>query len=592
MKKIIFLLLTLLGTFHGAVMAQEISAMSLGYCDGEVSTTKSVASSQKDIWVSGAIYVTQNELNTFDGCTIKSIRAGLASKLNIDSLVVWIRSSLDGADLATGSMSKAQLAKGWNDVELNTPYDIHTDGMDGMYIGYSFHQKSSAFGLSAITTPKPHAFYAKIGDAEWEDHSSEGTLCVEGMVYGDKLPKFNVALTELSLQPVFVVDKGTLKIAATVKNEATQTITGFDITTSVSGIDEIYTTHIDTAIAYKDNKTVTFTVRPAITSNDPLQRLVTVTVSKLNEGEDQNMSDNTLSDSIEVVNHDYTRNVLLEEFTTEGCTNCPRMAGYIKDALESGRYEEGRLNVICHHSGYYTDWLTTSFDTDYLWFFNGSTYAPAIMLDRDAMGGSTPVSCPSSENLFNAYVDYRMAQPAYVSLNISADDDNDDADLIHVTVMGSRSKTDITEGAPRISVFVVENNIDAHSQAGASNFVHQHVNRANNGVWGEELEWNGDDYSYSCDFKLRSGWKRDNLQIVAFIHNYDSDDTTNCEIANSASLDYNHWDVSGIDTPMTSTDNAPITYYTLEGKQMLEKPTQHGIYIVKKGNTVSKVTLR
>lgn len=76
-----------------------------------------------------------------------------------------------------------------------------------------------------------------------------------------------------------------------------------------------------------------------------------------------------LSGSFEVVTHDFTRNIIIEEFTTEQCPNCPRVAAYINDALESGQYD-GRVFVACHHSGYYTDWLTASFATEYLWFYN------------------------------------------------------------------------------------------------------------------------------------------------------------------------------------------------------------------------------
>ena len=39
----------------------------------------------------------------------------------------------------------------------------------------------------------------------------------------------------------------------------------------------------------------------------------------------------------------FKRKVLLEEFTTESCPNCPRVAGYLHAALENPEYEARSL---------------------------------------------------------------------------------------------------------------------------------------------------------------------------------------------------------------------------------------------------------
>ena len=588
MRKTILSLLAFFCIFAVA-SAQEVRGLTLGYCNGQVASKGVIGSSQKDYWISGAIHIDKGDIMTYAGCHIDSIRAGLASKLNLDSLVVWVRSSLDGENLAQGSLSAKALKKGWNNVKLNQAYTVADQLSDGLYIGYSFHQKASSFGLSVVTPGVKNGLFVKMGNEAWADRSDEGVLSIEALVFGDKLPKLNLELKSISVQPVFVVAKGQLKVEATVKNLAAQTVTGFDFTTAISGIGETYTAHVDTTLAYKEEKTVSFTVTPAITTADPAERTVTVTLSKLNEGDDENMENNTLSQDISVVAQDYTRNVLLEEFTTEQCPNCPRMAGYIKTALASGKYDD-RLNVICHHSGYYTDWLTIPSDNDYLWFFNsGSTYAPAIMTDRDAFDGSTPVFCPGSQGEFEAYIDYCLVQPAYVSLNITASEGDDNT--LHVNVSGDRSKTEITSGNPRICVVLVEDDIAARSQAGAnSSYIHQHVNRANNGTWGEELQWNGDTYSYDCSFSIRNTWNRNNMHVVAFIYGYDKDNATNCRVANSASITYPL--TTGISSATTATADMPKTYYSLSGKQVSESALCPGVYIVKQGGTTSKVIIK
>lgn len=590
MKKHLFTLIAMLMGMAMTVEADEIKGLTLGYCDGITLSSGKIGTTDKDAWNSMAICIPAGEIKTYAGCHIDSLRVGLASKLNVDSVVMWLRTSLDGDNVAQCSLGKNELKKGWNQAALNAPYTIPATLTEGLYIGYSYHQKSSAKPASVISVPTANALYVKLAGEEWKDRSSEGILSMEALVYGDKLPKLNLALQSIEPQEVFVVDKGTLKVTATVKNLATQTVTGLDFVTTLSGLDESYTAHVDVTIAYRETKTVSFTIQPAITSDTPNKRAIAVTLAKFNEGDDENMDDNTLTDSIEVVNHSYERNVLLEEFTTEQCSNCPRMAGYIKTALASGKYD-GRLNVVCHHSGYYTDWLTTTFDTDYLWFFNagGSTYAPAVMFDRDAFGESTAVYCPSSQEQMEAYIDRCLAQTAYVSLNVQP---TLDADTLRIKVTGSRAKEDFTGGlAPRICVTVVENDINARSQSGASNFVHEHVNRAINSTWGDVIEWNGDSYEYDCKFTLRTTWERKNLQVVAYIYGYDNDDATNCRIANSAVADFPA-DPASIEGIASQRDNTVKQYFTLSGHKAEPTSLTPGLYIVKQGSKTWKEVVK
>lgn len=591
MKKTLLSLLALALAFTAS--AQEVKGLVLGYCDGVVTRTADYKSTSKDAWTEAAIHITADEMKTYATCHIDSVRIGLASKLNVDSVVVWLRTSLDGENVAQAVLPKANYTRGWNSVVFDEPYTVPAGLADGLYIGYSYHQKGSCGAISAVLPANPEAYYFKEDGGSWTDKSAEKSLSIEGFIAGDKLPKYNLQLKSMNVQNVFVIDKGTLSISATVRNLASCTITGFDFTTSFSGISETCTTHIEESIAYGEEKTVSFVISPAITTTDPASRAITVTLSKLNEGEDENPLNNTLSDSIEIAQHDYTRAVLLEEFTTEQCPNCPRVAAYIHDIVESGKYD-GQLNVVCHHSAFYTDWLTTSFDTDYTWLFNagGSTYAPAVMYDRDPMGESTPVSNPASQTDMETIIDYRLAQPAFVCLNITAEEDAEDNTLLNVRVTGERSKEEITTTTPRICVTIVEDNIAAQSQAGASNFTHQHVNRVINSTWGEELEWNGNNYDYSCTLKTKTTWEKKNLKVVAYIFGYNKDDATDCVVANSASIAYPLSGPDGISVIGNEAAQEAKTYFTLSGEQVSDSQLRPGIYIVKQGQKTHKEIIK
>lgn len=574
----------------------QVSGLNIGYCNGIVKTsgTTGFSSTEKDTWISGAIYIPQEQLKVYAGNRIDSINAGLASALNIDSLRVWIRTSLDGTDLAAGALSKTgdnKLVKGWNRVGLEQPYDITTDG-SGLYVGYSFHQKSSSVGLSVVALPQENGLFVKLGtDAEWTDRSNEGVLAIEALVYGDHLPKYNLVLKSLSVQPVYVMDKGTLTFSATLRNIATATITGFDAKCTIDGA--VYTAHIDETIAYNEEKTVSFTIRPEnIVSNEPAKRTVTVEITNLAEGDDENPDDNVMSAEFEIVEHDFTRNVLIEEFTTELCPNCPRVAGQLADVLADENYN-GIVNVICHHSGYYTDWLTIPAANDYLWLYNmgGSTFAPALLVDRvtrtylSNQNEKSPIYMPSSADDIRRVVDTRMLDVAFVSLDINAEMDSANASKVTVTVTGERIKENFTTNPPRICVTLFENNITPRSQAGATTgFTHQHVERAVNSTWGDVIEWDGNSYSYTCELALRADYNRENLGILAYVWDYNSSDASLCEVANSASIHYSDFSVgesSGIST-VSTTATRPVERWSASGVRMSEP--QRGLNIVRMDN--------
>ena len=575
MRKISYLLLTLLAVCTAG--NAQVTSVNLGYCDGDVSRTvhSEFCSSEKNVWVSGAIWLPASDINVCAGNELKIIRAGLAQKISIDTMCVWVRETLDGNNLAEGGIPKADIQKGWNEIPLNTPMALDGNNTTGLYIGYSYHQTSVNQGMSVFLDPTPNALFLKLDDEGWVDRSDEGLLCVEGMVFGDNLPKLNLRLASIDTPEYYVLDKGKMHLTGIVKNLGVQTVTGFDVETRIDGIDEVYTTHIDSVLEFQGIKVFDFEISPAITQLG--KGRVTVTINKLNEGDDLNMVDNVASDEFEAVEHDYSRIVLIEEFTTEWCSNCPRVAEYMHQLLDKETYKDVVV-AVCHHSGYDTDWLTAPCDNSYLWYYNdgGSTYAPAAMVDRSARGGTTPVFLPTSVDQLVSLVNGRLVKPALVSVNVKAELD-DETNKVTVKVNGSRSKEDFTANPARITVYLVENNIKARNQQGSTGeFVHQHVTRKVNTDWGEVIEWNGNDYNYECTFDLRADYVRDNLQIIAMIYDYDPNDASKNDVANAGTVYYADFTTTGISAVQAEVPSS--TMYDLYGR-VVTQPTK-GIYIV------------
>ena len=594
MKKILLSLFALLASFE--VSNAQVSGMNIGYCHGKLGPFPSTSdtyfsdlSTKKQTWTSGAILIKKEKINSLAGNQIREIHAGLISKLNVDSLAVWVSESLDGPVLSTDTI--AAPAKGWSTVSLTKPVDITSD-MQTLYVGYSYHQKSTSKAMSCTKTPEPgYSCFIRSGNDEWKDYSNDYTVSVEAMVYGDKLPKYDLTLSALDVQQNYVVDNGNLEFTMKVFNNATVTINGFDAVCTVDGSDDKYTVHCDSSIAYNESKTITMTVSPtAIQTMDPATRTLTVTLTNLTEGEDEIPSDNTLSGTFNVTLHSFVRNVLLEEFTTEKCTNCPRVASYVHDAMNEPEFQ-GRLNTMENHAGYYTDSFTATFHNDWTWFFD-NLYAPAVLYDRHAEDGAvTAVTCPNSKLELFEGIRKRLRETAFVSLKVTADVDGENQ-KINVKVTGTRAKENFTKNPARITVVLTETNLAAISQAGAGgDYTHYNVGRRVNSIWGDVLEWNGDDYTYECSIPYTQNYVLDNLGVLAFIHDYDPEDKTKCDVANSAAITSAEFTgkSTGICAPKASVNEDQTQYFDLQGRK-LSAPTK-GFNIVKRNGRFIKQIL-
>lgn len=594
MKKVLLSLFALLASFE--VSNAQVSGMNIGYCHSKLGPFPSTSdtyfsglSTKKKTWTSGAILIKKEKINSLAGNQIREIHAGLISKLNVDSLAVWVSESLDGPVLSTDTI--ATPAKGWNTVALTKPVDITSD-MQTLYVGYSYHQKSTSKAMSCTKTPEPgYSCFIRSGNDEWKDYSNDYTISVEAMVYGDKLPKYDLTLSALDVQQNYVVDNGNLEFTMKVFNNATVTINGFDAVCTVDGSDDKYTVHCDSSIAYNESKAITMTISPtAVQTMDPATRTLTVTLTNLTEGEDEIPSDNTLSGTFNVTLHSFVRNVLLEEFTTEKCTNCPRVASYVHDAMNEPEFH-GRLNTMENHAGYYTDSFTASFHNDWTWFYDNE-YAPAVLYDRHAEDGAvTAVTCPNSKLELFESIRKRMRETAFVSLKVTADVDTENQ-KINVKVTGTRAKENFTKNPARITVVLTETNLAAISQAGASGeYTHYNVGRRVNSIWGDVLEWNGDDYTYECSIPYTQNYVLDNLGVLAFIHDYAPDDKTKCEVANSAAITSAEFTgkSTGICAPKASVNDAQAQYFDLQGRK-ISTPAK-GFNIVKRNGKFIKQIL-
>lgn len=541
----------------------EVKQANIGYYDGQPFSKAGFMFFGQDEQVSAAIYMAAGTMGTYRGNEIAGVRVGLLSTRNVDCLTVWLRTALDGENLAEATIEGDRIVEGWHDILFQESWRIPADLKDGLYIGYTYHQKDAANAQAKVDEPMANAYLVKVGNSAWEDISSSGMLCVEGIVRGENWPQRNLFFYSADMPEIYGVERGALSVSGAVRNMAAQTITGFDVSCEVDGV-RTDTRHVDATVEYKKSIGFDVVLHPGIDEVGDGKKTVKIVIDNLNGGSDEDMTDNEVFGELTVVRRDYERKVLIEEFTSEYCSNCPRMIGYIKELTDMSPYKE-QVVVVAHHSGYQPDWLTTSFDEDYLWLYAGDyIFAPAVMVDRRAYGGNTAVFSTNKMGL-EAVLKESTGKygRAYVSVEPYAGFDSADPSVLYVDVKGTKSIEHIADD-PHVTVWLVENDIPAHNQkGGGQDFIHRHVNRAVNASFGEPIKFDGDDYSYSCKFILPADWNRDNMYVVASIGNYNGKDRCDCEVLNTESFPLKE---AGIVSVVSSEMDGAVVLRAVDGQ--------------------------
>lgn len=283
---------------------------------------------------------------------------------------------------------------------------------------------------------------------------------------------------------------------------------------------------------------------------------------------------------------------LFEEFTTEACQYCPAATLVIEDFLSTGV----DAVMVAHHAGFGTDFMTTSEDTELLEMYNESTYAPAGMVDRfynglDNDGDGTPEPGPVYHAArIPTTAPARLAMAPEVTVDINGVYDMA-LNKMEVTVSGE-FLTDVTASDLRVVVYITENNIPSVSQAGATSaWVHQHVFRdAISGTYGDAgiitASTTGSTYSGTFNYTWNPSWVTSELNIVAFVANYNAGNVNDRTVINANEVQLTNFIVSNENITLeneigvypnpthnyirvTNADNAVVEVFNMLGEKVL-----------------------
>ena len=526
---------------------------ALGYCEGE-STKEGLYSTDGNKNVSAAVYLTPDLLAPYDGMPIVGIKVALASKINIDLMTVWTRMELEGTNVSefvVTNTTEPSLTRGWMECPLAGTEKINAS--DGLYIGLTYHQKAATNALSIIGTGRDNTLFVKNSDEdEWFDFHSEGILSVELLVEGSASFEYDIALMEASVD--CVSDPYEDLINVRVSNGGSKTVESFTLVTYGTQDDSNRQLHeFHTSLAQGEKAIVICKIAKDI---NILENTPVVEVVNVNGKDDQFSGNNKIEAKIQ-----YSKRLLVEEFTTEKCVNCPRVAAYLHEVNSEEAYK-GKISMLCHHAGFYTDFFTQDCDAEIGWLYN-LAFAPAVIFDRTEVNGSMAMT-PTREDIRARY-DKLLAHTPSTGIVI-VPDYNPETRKLKVNIHVSRENNNIKN--PTLSVYVTEDNVMPIRQTGADeNFKHNHVIRAYNDTWGESIEWTGSKYDAEYEFDIDPYWDDENISVLAFVANRNAE-VRNDNIVDNVAETVIYKKEAGIVEKNVDITPIRIEFYNLQGMRI------------------------
>lgn len=538
--------------------------ISLGYCDG--GNTEQTISGTSQV----AALFPYSEFPMYQGTQIIGVRLGVDSDI-ASGVKIFISDKIDGKTLLT--FTSPSLYQGWNDVYFDKKISYPATDL---YVGFE-----TPIGVtpcvSGLTTPNSCFAYE---NGNWTDLAlqKKKPLCIELLVDGDSYTHTDGAL--LSVDSIAVGLDKAFTFTGRIRNNTNKTLSSARMSYDFGdGVHEADATVEDVLPGETGNFSLSVDGSSKLGTKDAKLQIMS-----LGGVADEYDFNNIAYGKLNVVGDIIKRTVLLEAFTGLDCINCPTGHESMAEALKG----ETNYVEVAHHWGFGTDDFTAPGSTEMSWFFNdnGMTYAPGLMVDRFYWDGfnnkKSPVNVTPKAELIKAMVMERKSKSAPVDITLKR---NYDSATRQLTIqVGMRKVVGMDLGSnPVLTVDLVENGLHA-KQAGSTdeNYEHNKVNRKFvTDVMGESVNLSESDYTYATyKVDVESKWNADNMEIAAFVSNYDKYSPSNCEVYNAAGVSLEgHDDIStGVAAVSTSVDATVVAIYNANGIRLSHK--QKGINIL------------
>ena len=464
--------------------------------------------------------ITPDEVAVFSGGKIVAFRVGLSLAAPISRVFV-IPIDTEGKllnDQMTEWPCQAS-SKGWNMIELATPFDIDLPDGYSLRIGFDYEQATKTtkvLSLVKVGTTYPTLHYLE-SDGKWLNLvlNNKGNLSLQCIVEKESYSPYILRVDGIVARENIKIGDD-LPFSFNTRNVGDGQVLAGQATYEVAIDGNVMLTMTNPADLSTSNVTMSGTISTAGLDAGP--HTLTITATAVNGVPLDKPA--TASKAFNTFEFGYSRQMrLVEQFTSTGCTYCPQGTANIQN-LCNMRNDIAWVSI--HENMGNTDPFRTA-QTDSITDMEGIDGFPEGSFDRTA-GISSPNSVYAvltglSANTMSSFLDYIENNPSWATVNINSNFDSAarqatitiDGELVpnYENIMGTDSK---------LTVYITEDGLVAPQVSGGNDYVHNNVLRqALVSVKGVDLNKNGNSYKNVFNVTIPDEWNADKLNIVAFI---------------------------------------------------------------------------
>jgi len=553
----------------------------------------------------------------FQGIKISGLRFRSRLYSNATDVKVWVRSALDGSNLAEATVSNpGKSSTEWSQATFDQPVDVPAEGV---YVGYSFTLSSwySDYDYTPVVYAKKvteKSFYLKQPtETAFTDKSATGCLAAQVSISGESL-KNNAASIADDMDDVMAKVGDEVTVTANLKNLGANGVKSIGYTYDMNGTTKEGSVTLDTPIQNIYNGDGTATLSLGKPETEGTQE-ITIKLTKVNGVANENTSRVKATVNVVALAQSANRKTLVEVYNDKQKPNSPRAFVGMEKLKEALGDSVVILNIHMSDSFAVASYKERASDSRYY-------SAPIAEVDRMTLtdpyyGNATAAPYHfTADKVVSPYL--KRISEAELGVKANWTDDNEDSVSITATtkfLMSSSSayyrlgfaviKDSITAGqynyityykssypdddmaywcAQPYSTTAVNNNLVVASSdaSGIEKSVPRKV------VKDEELT-----YNYGLKVPVVNGQKGVNARIVVFLVNTNTREVVNANVAEIQSAA-----VTGIKQAIAATDNGLTRVYSMggslvaTGKDLNSLRLQPGLYIVQQGGKTSKMLVK
>ena len=466
------------------------------------------------------------ELAFFQGGKIVKFRVGLAAATTISRVFAAPVPNGNLGNVGTITEWTCSVnAAGWNEIEIETPYEINLDENTWLMIGFDYRQTSSNYPISAVEVGDIYPSYIYYQNA-WQNVGldSYGNLSLQCVVESDNYPDYLVSVNKLNVE-AFVKKGNSLTFSFNTYNMGVATVEAEACTYNVLIDGELVNTITNpTAFGNQPVTIADFYPTDNIASG---RHTLTIQVNTLNgEPVEKQLS---VSKTFVLYENSFDRQMhVIEEFTSNSCTYCPLGISMLKVLM--GLRDDIAMVAIHGNQSSVDPSNTTQCDT--LFNYMGAGGWPYAAFDRStgleddenivvSIGYYEQYHQEVAEAL-SSFLDYVAESPSFATININSTLDPETNEA-KITIDGQVTPdfAQVMGEDAKLSVFLTEDSLiyrQLNLGTWVQRFQHDHVFRVALGsVFGNAINIDGETFKNEFTYTIPSSWKTDKMEVVAFI---------------------------------------------------------------------------